>query len=144
MVPPVFLNEYSVRLDDQSRLVLPAEVVRALPPEESGSGWFAVVGANETCWLYPENTFEALLAELRDVQATDERIDAWKRRTAEATRLEMDRERRVVLPKALVAQTRLNGELQLIGARDHLELWNQAEWAVHFDALMERLRRKRG
>ena len=62
----VLYGEYELTMDEKNRLVLPAEVRRALEPERDGEAFFVVIGVNQWPWLYPERGYEGLVSTITD------------------------------------------------------------------------------
>jgi MraZ protein len=55
-----------------------------------------------------------------------------------ASRLEWDKQGRVLIPEKTLKRTGLEREVTLIGARDHLELWNRPDWETRREELLSR------
>jgi DNA-binding transcriptional regulator/RsmH inhibitor MraZ len=57
---------------------------------------------------------------------------------AMASLVEWDKQWRMLLPDKTLKRTGIGREVTLIGARDHLELWNRADWERRFEELFGR------
>jgi MraZ protein len=55
-----------------------------------------------------------------------------------ASRLEWDKQGRVLMPEKTLRRTNVGKDVTLIGVRDHLELWNRGDWEPHFEQLLAR------
>jgi MraZ protein len=120
-----FFGQYEHSLDVKGRVILPARF---------RSHFDTVVYASphhERCLaLWAPDGFERKSAEMEELQdrSADDRNMArfWASASAE---LELDRQGRVALPHFLREFARLDGQLLVVGAFDHIEIWNPAEWA---------------
>jgi DNA-binding transcriptional regulator/RsmH inhibitor MraZ len=120
----IFTGEHHVQIDEGSQLTLPAEISTAAGSEAQ---WFVRVGLNETLWLY----------------AIEPGDDSTPLERAAAVRMAVDEAGRLLLPRAMLEPKKLQGHAMLIGARDHLELWNDAAWTTNRDRLTEKFRNRR-
>ena len=55
----------------------------------------------------------------------------------ESQETELDAAGRVMIPSVMASHTGLSKEVVVVGARDHLELWDRARWNEHRPALFE-------
>jgi len=79
--------------------------------------------------LYPEKYFEqiALAMEPRTT-APDEAVAFERMSFALASKIELDRQGRLLLNEKLRTRARLKDKITLVGVRDHIELWNSESW----------------
>lgn len=132
----VLYGEYELTIDDKSRLLVPAEVRRSLDPERDGSSFFVVIGTNRRPWLYPERGYEALVSNLSSEMAPGEHRLAFDQLNfSMASRVEWDKQGRVLINEPTRRRTRLDREVTMIGVRDHLELWNRNDWELRREEL---------
>jgi MraZ protein len=45
-----------------------------------------------------------------------------------ASRVELDRQGRLLLPEKIKKRANLGSSLTLVGVRDHIEIWNSEDW----------------
>jgi len=122
-------GEYELTVDEKNRLLIPSEVRRQLDPERDGDGFYLVVGVNEKIWLYPEHYYEELVSRRpQEIAPANESLDFEQRMFALASRIDWDKQGRVLLPDKIIRRKELNREITMIGVRDHLELWNRDAW----------------
>ena len=132
-------GEYELTIDEKNRMLVPAEVRKALIPERDGEAFFLVMGVNRTLWLYPEKYYEELVAQdPTDILPGEEALAFDQMHFAMASRLEWDKQGRVLIPEKTLRRTELHREVMLIGVRDHLELWDRDEWNAHREQLLNR------
>lgn len=135
----VLYGEYELTIDDKNRMLIPSEVRKSLDSERDGDAFFLVFGTNRRPWLYPERQYERQVAEIQQDLAPTEDVLAFDQMLfAMASRLEWDKQGRVLIPEKTLRRTGLNREVTLIGVRDHLELWNRDEWETQREALLAR------
>jgi MraZ protein len=137
---PVLFGEYELTVDDKNRLLIPSEVRRSIDSAEYGEAFFLVVGINRLPWIYPERYYERLVTQVpADITPAQDLLDFDQLHFAMASRLDPDKQGRVVLPDKILKRVGINKkEVTLIGARDHLELWNRADWEARRDELERR------
>ncbi len=130
-------GEYELTLDSKNRLAVPAKVRDQIPEEMLGSGFYLVPGANRILSLYPEKYYQRIaLVVAPGTAAPDEMIAFERVNFALAGKVELDRQGRVLLPEKALSRAGLinakakaeSDRVTLIGARDHLEIWNPERW----------------
>jgi MraZ protein len=131
-------GEHELTIDGKNRLLLPAEIRQSLDPQRDGTALYIVIGTNGKLWMYAEIYYQHLVS-LRQQQLTpDEDVLAFDQSYfAMSAHREWDKQGRILLPDKTLKRTGTNKEVTLIGARDHMELWNRNEWEVRFDELMK-------
>jgi MraZ protein len=133
---PVLFGEYELNLDEKNRLLIPSDVRRAVNPEENGDGFFLVIGTNRLPWLYPERYYEQLVTQApADITPAQDLLAFDQRHFSMTSRVEMDKQGRILLPEKTLRRASLQKEVTLIGVRDHLELWNRADWEARREEL---------
>ncbi len=122
-------GEYEHALDDKSRLFVSNKLRSQIDVEEHGSSFYLVLGANGILCLYPEKYFQQIaLAGAPGTAAPDEAIAFERLSFALATKVELDRQGRLLLTEKLRKRAKLGNNLTLVGIRDHIELWNTQDW----------------
>lgn len=136
----VFTSEFELTIDDKNRLLVPADVRKKIDPERDGEAFLAVVGSNRKLWFYPEKYFERLIVSQvpQEIAPADPQMEFMQRYLAMAARLEWDKQGRMLVPAKMLDRTRTGREVTLIGAGNHLELWNRPEWEARFEELLTR------
>jgi len=135
---PVLFGEYELTIDDKNRLLVPADIRKSIPPE-FGEGLFLVQGSNRVPWMYPERYYEDLATrDPGDMTPGDDLLAFDQLHFAMASKLPWDKQGRVLVPEKVLRRASIGKEVTLIGARDHLELWNRADWEVRREELLNR------
>lgn len=139
----VFIGEHELTLDDKNRMLVPADVRKAMSPERDGDGFYVLIGKNRRIWLYAERYYDDLIArESAGLTPEEElnpdpvRLAEWQKRFAMASKVAWDRQGRILLPDATLRRTGTQREVTLLGVGSHLELWNRSDWEVRFNELL--------
>lgn len=136
---PVLFGEFELNIDEKNRLLVPSDVRRAVNPEEYGDAFFLVVGINKLPWLYPELYYKQLVTQdPTEITPAQDRLAFDQMYFARACRIEMDKQGRILLPSRTLERAKIQKEVTLIGVRDHLELWNRADWEARREELEQR------
>ncbi|MBI4673870.1 MAG: division/cell wall cluster transcriptional repressor MraZ [Chloroflexi bacterium] len=120
----MFLGEYSHNLDEKGRLTLPARMRELL-----GERVVVTRGLERCLLVFPANDFEKFLQNVNTVGMTAADVRGLSRFfSSKATEDSPDKQGRINLPQTLRDHANLNGEVTVIGAFDHVELWNPAQY----------------
>src|SRR5262245_3968520 len=134
-----FYGRHKLTLDEKNRLLVPAEVRRCID-DRDGTAFFMVVGHNDKLWFYPDQYYKRLALRYKSGIFVNEDVHTFKlMHYGLAERLEWDRQGRMVIPDDALQYAGLQKDVMLVGADDHLELWNRDDWS----ALMVELAKKR-
>ena len=126
-------------LDEKNRLLVPSDIRKSLVPERDGEAFFLVVGQNRKPWIYTEKYYENLVSSGEQRLMPNEDVLAFNQYFfAMASRAECDKAGRILIPEKTLQRTGTKREVTLIGARDHLEVWNRADWEQRFEELFNR------
>jgi MraZ protein len=135
MQRPLLVGEFEVTLDAKNRVAVPARL------RSTFTEGIYVTQENERCLGgYSPDEFQARLDE--DVDAAPagsaERRDAKRRLAATAVHFpELDKQGRVTLPAKHLEYAGATRDLTIIGAADHLEIWDRAAWTAYRARLEE-------
>ena len=132
----LLFGNYELTIDDKNRMLVPSEIRKAIDPETDGDAFFLVTGINHKLWLYPEKYYEALALRMQSEMAPEEDMLAFDQLNfAMASRVEWDKQGRILVPDRVLKKSGLGKEITLIGMRDHAEIWNRADWDARIDEL---------
>jgi len=135
----ILYGEHELTIDEKNRMLCPSEIRRAMDPERDGQAFFVVIGKNRKPWLYAEKYYEHLASQRQqELTPSDDALAFDQYHFARASKVEWDKQGRILLPDKTLKRTGTNREVTLIGARDHLELWNRADWEARFEQLLAR------
>ncbi len=122
-------GEYDHIIDEKNRLFISTKLRSKIDAEKYGPDFVLTLGADGILCLYPEKCFEAVVAEAAArAGASDESIEFERLHFALSSTVEFDRQGRLLINEKLKKRANLGTELTLIGARDHIEIWNTADW----------------
>lgn len=128
----LLFGNYELTIDDKNRLLVPSEIRKAIDSETDGEAFFLVAGHNGKLWLYPEKYYESLASQLRSGLAPEDDLLAFDQLNFSlASRVEWDKQGRMVIPEKILRKQELSRDVTLIGVRDHAELWNRSDWEAY-------------
>ncbi|MCX7986645.1 MAG: division/cell wall cluster transcriptional repressor MraZ [Bacteroidales bacterium] len=122
-----FIGDYACKIDEKGRLLLPAAFKKALPAEAHNT-FVVKKDIYEPCLvLYPLNEWD------KQVQIIRQRLNPYNREhnaflrgffkgTAE---IELDATNRLLIPKRLLEEVKIEREVILSGQDGKIEIWNK-------------------
>ena len=135
----LLIGEYELMIDEKGRLLIPSDIRKSMNPERDGTSLFLVLGLNRKPWLYPEFKYLELVNQMQsDITPGEEALDFAHANFALANKLEWDSQGRLQISEKTLRRTELNREVTLIGAGDHLEIWNRADWDIRREQILAR------
>jgi MraZ protein len=121
----LFLGEYDHVLDDRGRVTLPRKLRQELGRDE-------VVlsrGFDACIFGFDREQWEKEAAKHIETALTDEESRKIRRYLfAAAENTEVDRLGRIIVPTQLKEYANIGKEVVVVGAGDHFEIWDKAEW----------------
>lgn len=136
----IFIGDFELSIDHKGRLLVPAELRRSIDPARHGDGFYLVVGVNRKPWLWPERVYEEIVSQREHDLMPDEDMLAFDQvYFSGASRIEPDKQGRILIPDKILRRTKTGKDVTLIGARDHLELWTREDWDRKFEENLDRM-----
>ncbi len=129
-----FVGQFQHSLDDKGRLILPA---RFRPEFERGGALSPNTEGCVALWTPGEfNRQQDEHVQIRRAGGASGRQQTrfWASLTSE---VEFDKQGRFALPSAIREYGRLSGDVLIVGAIDHVELWNPAVFAEMVESAEE-------
>lgn len=125
-----FHETHSLTIDSKNRMSIPFAVRSAMNPEKEGRGFYVVPGRRlRTLALYPDKFFEERRKGLPSEEELSDEAYEWRLfECSQTIRVDPDNQGRVLIPQWLLDNAGVSKEVCLVGAQDHLELWNRAEF----------------
>jgi MraZ protein len=124
----MLLGEFEHTIDDKNRLTLPARF------RDTFAGGVVVTRGMDGClYVFPRDQW-------RDsIESRLEALDPLSREGrvmhrfffSAASEDELDKQGRIMIPPALAEHASLGREVVVAGVRDHLEIWDRAQWREH-------------
>ena len=126
----MFLGTHQPRLDDKGRLILPAKFRDGL------SDGVVITKGQERCLnIWPRAEFESQTVGLAASPMTPKTDRDFSRLLfASASDEVPDKQGRVTVPPGLRAYAGLDRDVVVIGANNHVELWDVAAWEAYLAA----------
>lgn len=123
----MFTGEYRHAIDAKGRVAVPARFRAELAAGAFVSRWI------DTCLaIFPRQEWEKLANRVAELPFSDAGARVFSRFVfSGAFEFTLDAQGRVVLPPGLREFAELNTEAVVVGARDHIELWEPGKWATY-------------
>lgn len=121
----LFLGEYNHTLDERGRVTLPRKI-----RQEIGERQLVLTRGFDTCIFgYDLAAWEKEAAKQLETSVTTDEGRALRRYVfSAAEKVETDKLGRVILPTHLKEYAKVAGEVKVIGAGDHFEIWDTEHW----------------
>ena len=135
----LFLStEYDSDLDDKNRIVIPAAFRNAITEATNEKTLICRIGRNKIASLYPSGYYEEMINRRRATLLPGADEDRFNQiHYGMISRMAWDAQGRIVVPERVLSRTNMQKNLTLVGARDHVEIWNKADWDRHSNMLLE-------
>ncbi|ACY49580.1 division/cell wall cluster transcriptional repressor MraZ [Rhodothermus marinus] len=127
--------EYSV--DEKGRVAIPAKMRAVLKPEAKGT-FTATRGFEQCIFLYPLDRWEEIEEQMMSLNLYQREARNFVRQLLRwAEEVTLDRQGRIVLPKPLMEFAGIKDRALIIGALDHIEIWDPATFDQFVNREME-------
>jgi MraZ protein len=132
----MFLGEYQPNITDGSRIALPKKMREQIRGEE-----VILARGFESCiFIYDKEDWVAEAAKQVESPITDSKTRDIKRYMyAGAAEGNIDPQGRVVIPSSLREYAGIDKKTAVIGAGDHIEVWDKEKWDVHLQKISKSL-----
>jgi len=131
----MFGGEFSVTLDDASRIALPRRIRDLLETDK-----IVITKGLDTClWLYPVKEWEKLEKQIVDATSPfdDEDRALWQRLIGPNHEIDIDKQGRILIPPPLRTFAGLNRDCIVLGQYNYIEIWAEGRYQAHLDASEE-------
>lgn len=137
-----FMGEYRHNTDSKGRIIMPARFRDAL-----GSSMILTKGLDGCIYVYTNDRWEAILAELQKLPTTKRESRMYIHMvTAKAAEVEVDTTGRILIPQPLMEDAGIQKEVVIVGVASHVEIWARNRWEAYaaeasasFEAVAETL-----
>jgi MraZ protein len=120
----MFLGQYRHNLDSKDRLTVPARYREMLV-----DGAFVMQGFDRNLMVLTEGSFGSVSRRINQMSLTDPTTRLLKRLIfSSASRVDVDKSGRILIPKFLRQFAGLDVEVILVGAGDFIEIWSPDYW----------------
>jgi MraZ protein len=136
---PLFLSgEYDALLDEKNRILVPADFRKEITDTREEKNLVLRIGRNRVAWLYAESYYRELIAQRRQSLMPGEDEEKFNEAYyGMIYRLTWDAQGRIVVPEKIIKRTNMGRSLTLVGAGDHLAIWNRDEWERRAQTLLD-------
>lgn len=132
----MFLGEYQPNLTEGARLALP----KKLRDQIRGDSIILSRGFERCIFGYDREDWLREAEKQVDSPISEAKVRTLKRfMFATAADVELDQQGRFVIPVSLKEYAQINGEMTVIGAGDHFEIWNSHNWREHLERIEQSL-----
>ncbi|MEK7565596.1 MAG: hypothetical protein AAB506_00950 [Patescibacteria group bacterium] len=122
----MFLGTYVSKLMPRNQFVLAAKLSKSL----SGDRLIIAKGFDRCVYGFSVEQWQKIAeAELLKPLLTEEGRRMRQQVFSQAEEVDLDKQRRFVLPEYLLKHAQIKNDLVVIGAGDHFEIWDKDEWA---------------
>ena len=127
----MFFGNYSHSLDEKGRLVIPKKM-----REELGNKIFIMKGFDGALAIYQLSAYDKVMEELQKYSFNKkENRDYLRLKLASIVDLDVDELGRVQLPTAVVNKYHINKDVIVLGAGDHIEVWDKARYEEYMTSI---------
>lgn len=132
----MFLGEYQPNITEGSRIALP----KKLREQITGSEVILSRGFEKCIFVYDKTDWMVEASKQIENPITDKKTRELKRYMyAQASEGTLDDQGRIVIPNNLKKYASLDKKTTVIGAGDHIEVWDSETWDDHLDKISTEL-----
>lgn len=125
---------YPRAIDDKLRLALPKKLRDGLGGTDAAL--YLAPGTDGSLSLFSESEFERVATRLQHESPHGKDVRDFSRLFfAQAQAVETDAQGRMRVPAELAKLAGLEGEVVILGVRDHVEIWNRLRWDAYLASL---------
>lgn len=129
----MFRGSYQARIDEKGRLKIPSGFRTEI--EQSGRAVFVTSLKGDNVWIYPLPAWEAVERKLGGVGALRDPMAQRFLRLANyyGQMAEIDNQGRILIHPRLRKAAEMNGDVEVVGNMDYLEVWNGDSMAARVE-----------
>ena len=125
----MFIGEYSHNLDAKGRLIIPSKF-----REELHASFILTIGLDGCLTIYSIGQWEKVFEEINKLPDTKKATRKYVRVLASsATECMLDNQGRILIPNKLSKAAGIDKECIIVGANDHIEIWDKNAWENYFN-----------
>ena len=125
----MFIGEYSHNLDAKGRLIIPSKF-----REELHSSFILARGLDGCLTIYSLGQWEKIFEEINKLPDTKMVTRKYVRvLLASASECMLDNQGRILIPNKLSKEVNITKECVIIGANNHIEIWDKATWENYYE-----------
>lgn len=125
----MFIGEYQHNLDAKGRIIIPSKF-----RDELNATFFLTRGLDGCLTIYSNEQWEKMFVEVNKLPTTKKAARQYVRMlTSTATECSLDNQGRIQIPQFLSQPVNITKECVVIGANDHIEIWDKATWDSYYE-----------
>ena len=125
----MFIGEYSHNLDTKGRIIIPSKF-----REELHSSFILTRGLDGCLTIYSLEQWNKIFEEINKLPTTKKAVRQYTRvLTSNACECSLDNQGRILIPSNLSAPLSIKKECVIVGANDHIEIWDKNAWETYFE-----------
>ena len=125
----MFIGEYSHNLDAKGRIIIPSKF-----REELHSSFILTRGLDGCLTIYSLEQWNKIFEEINKLPTTKKAVRQYTRvLTSNACECSLDNQGRILIPSNLSLPLNIKKECVIVGANDHIEIWNKDAWLAYFE-----------
>ena len=125
----MFIGEYSHNLDTKGRINIPSKF-----REELHSSFILARGLDGCLTIYSLEQWNKIFEEINKLPTTKKAVRQYTRvLTSNACECSLDNQGRILIPSNLSAPLNIKKECVIVGANDHIEIWDKNAWETYFE-----------
>lgn len=129
----MFIGEYSHNLDAKGRIIIPSRF-----REELHTTFILARGLDGCLTIYSLEQWGKLFNEVNKLPTTKKAARQYIRMlTSTATECSLDNQGRIAIPAFLAKPVNITKECIIIGANDHIEIWDKQAWDDYYSVASE-------
>ena len=123
----MFIGEYKHNLDTKGRIIIPSKF-----RDELHATFILARGLDSCLTIYSLKQWEKLFEEVNKLPTTKKAARQYVRMlTSTATECSLDNQGRIIIPSFLAKPVNISKECVVIGANDHIEIWDKDTWDAY-------------
>ena len=125
----MFIGEYHHNLDSKGRIIIPSKF-----RDELNTTFLLTKGLDGCLAIYDAEKYQKMIEQIAKLPSTKRDARSYSR-TIASTSCEcvLDNQGRIQIPSLLAMQASLKKECTIIGAFDHIEIWDKETWTNYFN-----------
>lgn len=125
----MFIGEYSHNLDAKGRLIIPSRF-----RDELHASFILTRGLDGCLTIYSLEQWNKIFEEINKLPDTKKATRAYVRvLTSNASECLLDNQGRILIPSNLANSVNIKKECIVVGANDHIEIWDKETWDNYFE-----------
>lgn len=124
----MFIGEFQHNLDAKGRIVIPGKF-----RDELQNTFILARGLDGCLTIYSLKQWDKLFEEVNKLPTTKKAARQYIRMlTSTASDCTLDNQGRIQIPSFLSKMVNITKEVVIIGANDHIEIWDKATWDAYY------------